>query len=201
MLNASRAASGGNTQPWHLYFVTGDKKEELTNAALMHVQSRGKPPKTKDYNVYPTDATPGFTKEVKSRYMDRRMKCATGLWDLMGVKREDKAGRAMALSKNFRFWDAPIAIMVTVDRCADKNGWGHTGMLLDTIALLAEERGLAVCMLEAWADEIVGNAAYEALSIDREKEAIWCGMGLGYPDKEAKINTLRTDRLPVSEFR
>merc|ERR1719235_387168 len=119
------------------------------------------------------------------------MKCATGLWDLMGVKREDKAGRAKALSNNFLFWNAPISVIVTVDRCADKNGWGHTGMLLQTIALLAEERGLATGMLEAWGN--LGPALYDCVGVP-DTEVIWCGMALGYPDVGNKINTFRTPR-------
>ena len=38
------------------------------------------------------------------------------MWQLMGVKREDTAERAKALMENFRFWGAPVGIIVTVDR-------------------------------------------------------------------------------------
>jgi hypothetical protein len=48
--------------------------------------------------------------------MSRRIKVAQDMWQLMGVKREDKAERAKALMENFRFWGAPVGIIVTVDR-------------------------------------------------------------------------------------
>ena len=49
-------------------------------------------------------------------YMSRRIKVAQDMWDLMGVQREDQAARAKALVENFRFWGAPVGMVVTVDR-------------------------------------------------------------------------------------
>lgn len=51
--------------------------------------------------------------------MGRRIKVAQDMWQLMGVKREDKVQRAKALMENFRFWGAPVGIIVTVDRVSD----------------------------------------------------------------------------------
>ena len=50
--------------------------------------------------------------------MSRRIKVAQDMWHLMGVQREDQVARAKALMENFRFWGAPVGIIVTVDR-----GW------------------------------------------------------------------------------
>lgn len=195
MENAARAPSGGNTQPWHVYVLTGDKLKELKDAAMKQMSDR-KVKIVLDYNVYPKkeDMTP----ELFSAYMDRRVKCANDLWTLMGVKREDKAGRANALQQNFLFWGAPVGVIITVDRCDDRNSWGHTGMLMQTIALLAEERGLATNMLEAWGN--LGPCVYETLKINKETEVVWSGMSIGYPDHDAAVNTLRTEREPLSKF-
>ncbi len=56
---------------------------------------------------------------VKQAYMGRRIKVAQDMWQLMGVKREDKVQRAKAMMENFRFWGAPVGIIVTVDRVSD----------------------------------------------------------------------------------
>lgn len=195
MENAARAPSGGNTQPWHVYILAGEKLKALTNAALKQLQE-GNVNITLDYNVYPLkqDMKP----ELFGAYMDRRVKCAQDLWELMGVKREDKVARANALMQNFYFWHAPVGMIFTVDRCSDMNAWGHTGMLMQTIALLAEERGLATSMLEAWGN--LGPCVYETVGIPKDAEVIWSGMALGYPDHNAAVNTLRTERLPLSGF-
>merc|ERR1711920_1098437 len=125
-------------------------------------------------------------KDLHESWMSRRVKCANDLWQVMGVKREDQKGRMMALMKNWEWWGAPVGIIVSIDRCASSNAWGHTGMLLQTVNLLAEERGLGVANLEAWGN--LGSVVYEYLGIDSEREVIWCGMALGYPNKDDKIN-------------
>ena len=53
--------------------------------------------------------------------MSRRIKVAQDMWQLMGIKREDKAQRAQALMENFRFWGAPVGIIVTVDRAWEQH--------------------------------------------------------------------------------
>lgn len=53
---------------------------------------------------------------ARQAYMSRRIKVAQDMWELMGVSRNDKAQRAQALMENFRFWGAPVGIIVTVDR-------------------------------------------------------------------------------------
>ena len=98
------------------------------------------------YKVYPgkSDLPP----DLHQAYMARRIQVAQDMWRLMGVAREDPAARARALLENFRFWGAPVGIIVTVDRGGDRNAWGHVGMLLQSVALLAVHHGLASAMLE-----------------------------------------------------
>lgn len=128
-----------------------------------------------------------------------------------------------AMARNWEFFDAPVAIIVTVDRAVDKNGWGaalsvhvstcesevggvcsarhifgtafsptnntcqtppapqiklkgHVGALLQSICLLAEERGLATCLQEAWGN--LGSTVYDQLGIPAETEAVWCAIAL-----------------------
>ncbi len=126
---ATRSASGGNTQPWHLYVVSGDKKVELTEA-VFHEMGEGNLGDAPEYNMYPI--------ECPDSYMVRRRKVAKDMYDLMGLKRNDKLGRVNAMRRNFEFFDAPVGIIVTVDRVADRNGWGHTGMLIVSVLLAVE---------------------------------------------------------------
>merc|ERR1711957_926110 len=114
-----------------------------------------------------------------------------------GVDRNDHKARAEAMAQNWNFFGAPIGMIITLDRAVDRNGWGHAGMLLQSLALLAEERGLATCMQEAWGN--MGRVVYEELHIP-DSEIVWCGLALGYPDRSAKVNELRTERLPLGAF-
>lgn len=69
------------------------------------------------------------------------------------------------------------------------------GSLLQSICLLAEERGLGTCLQEAWGN--LGDTVYKQLDIPVEQEAVWCAIALGYPDKAVAVNTLRTEREPL----
>eukprot|EP00747_Dinoflagellata_sp_TGD_P208543 gnl/TRDRNA2_/TRDRNA2_82016_c0_seq1.p1 gnl/TRDRNA2_/TRDRNA2_82016_c0~~gnl/TRDRNA2_/TRDRNA2_82016_c0_seq1.p1 ORF type:complete len:141 (-),score=34.59 gnl/TRDRNA2_/TRDRNA2_82016_c0_seq1:400-822(-) len=102
---SARAPSGGNTQPWHLYVLTGSKLEALKKAMVASMMKKAKP--RTEYETYP--AKQNMPKELFDVWMQRRIKVAEQLWEAMGVKREDKAGRAMALMKNWEFWGAPVA--------------------------------------------------------------------------------------------
>lgn len=89
-----------------------------------------------------------------------------------------------------------MGIIVTVDRIVDKNGWGHVGGLLQTICLLAAERGMATCLQEAWGT--IGAAVASELQVP-DSEIVWCGIALGYADPSKPVNSLRADREPLEK--
>lgn len=184
---ASRAPSGGNTQPWHLYALAGEPRDQLCKAGVAAVRKHHEP----EYSVYASKET------APQQHLPRRQKIAYDMYALMGVERKDGPARMRALARNFEFFDAPVAIIVTVDRACDRNAWGHVGMLLQSICLLAEERGLATCLLEAWGN--LGRTVYEELGIP-DTEIVWCGLAVGYADPDAPVNRLCTERVPVTDF-
>ena len=136
ILNIAKVcAKRGNTQPWHCYVLSGEAKKSLTKAIL---NSSGMSPKG-EFQMYPSkDDMPSDLYDV---YMKRRRTLAAEMYRLMGVSYQDKKGRVEAMMKNFDFFGAPVGIIVTCDRCIDVNGWGHVGAFLQSICLLAEERG------------------------------------------------------------
>ncbi len=62
------------------------------------------------------------------------------------------------------------------------------------MSLLAVEMGLATCFLEAWS--VYNQVVYKTLEIP-DSEILWCGMALGYEDKAAAVNQLKTVREPI----
>ena len=119
------------------------------------------------------------------------------MFRLMGIDRKDASARAEVLLRNFRFFGAPVGLFVTVDRIVDRNGWGHVGMFIQSLCLLAEEAGLATCLQEAWANW--SQLLAKELSIPAS-EVLWCGIALGYADTTDPVNSLKSERLPLSEF-
>lgn len=185
---ALRAPSGGNTQPWHIYVLTGDARDSLTRKAQKKKMSgqQDKP----EYMVYPD-------KSVKPKsWHERQVKVAEKLYAAQGIESKDKKGRMLSMVRNWDFFGAPVGCIITVDRVADRNGWAHAGMLLQSLCLLAEERGLATCCQEAWGN--MGRLVYDELAIP-DTEMVWCGLALGYPDPENPINQWRTEREPLDQ--
>ena len=69
-------------------------------------------------------------------------------------------------------------------------------MLLQTIMLLLEERGLASCAQEAWSRWPQTVAGFVGAPAEM---MLFCGMAIGYADPQAPVNRLRTSRAPLAE--
>jgi nitroreductase len=142
-----------------------------------------------EMNVYPPS--------LWEPYRTRRYAVGEQMYELLGIPREDKPARLMHLARNFEFFGAPVGLFFSVDRRFDKPQWAHLGMFMQSIALVAVERGLATCMQEAWQMRARTVAAFLGLS---DEQQLYCGMGLGYPDADAPVNKLRSERAPLGEF-
>ena len=186
---ASRSPSGGNIQPWHVYVVSGEKRDEIVEKVRASMD-QGQLGDESEYKVYPNP-------EDSSEYMDRRRRLALALYAKLGIARNDVSARTKALLDNYDFFGAPLALIVTVDRLVDRNGWGHVGMFLQTFCLLCTEAGLATCLQEAW-----GNWSLllrDALEIP-SSQIVWCACAVGFPDPSAPVNSLVSERLSVDDF-
>ncbi len=182
------APSGGNLQPWHLYAVTGDALEALLDdvACKMEVTPRGEPT---EYCVYPPD--------LKDPYKSRRFKCGEDLYATIGVTRDDKPGRLAQFRQNFKLFGAPVGLFAYIDREMGPPQWSDMGMFLQSLMLAARDHGLHTCAQEAWAQW------HQTIADHLNPPAEWmlfCGIGLGYMDRNAPINQLRTERATVDEI-
>lgn len=187
---ASRAASGGNTQPWKVYALAGEELEAFKAKVLAKFDS-GIVQESKEYNIYPAP-------DANKSFLQRRRELGYEMYRLMGIERKDQAARIKAARNNFEFFNAPIGLFITVDRSCDFNGWGHVGMFLDQVALLCVEAGLGTCFQEAWSS--YADSVYEYFEIDKKTEILWCGVAIGKPDMKVAVNSLESKRAPVEEF-
>ncbi len=183
---ASRAASGGNLQPWHVDVVAGDAMNRLKQTMMAKL---GGAPETAEYDIYP--------KELVSPYRDRRFAVGEAMYERIGVPRDDKAARRMWFARNFAFFGAPVALFTTVDKRMGPPQWSDLGMFLQTFMLLAVDAELATCAQECWA---VYPQTVKSFLGTPDERMLFCGMAVGYEDATEPANALRTERAEVGEW-
>lgn len=135
-------------------------------------------------------------KEASAEYMSRRRDVAAKLYELMQAKTAEEKNAAVL--RNFAFFDAPVGIIVTIDRIMDRNGFNHVGLFLAAFELLAMSHGLSICYQEAWAN--LSTYVATTLKIPNEKESIVCGVAVGFADPQNAANKIRTNRRSVDEI-
>jgi len=185
---ASRAPSGGNLQPWRVYVLIGEARDELVRrvAEKRRETPMGEPP---EYSIYPPNLT--------EPYRTRRFRVGEMMYETVGIPREDKAARLRFFAANWEFFGAPVGLIFTMDRQMQPGQWADLGMFMQNIMLLAREKDLHTCPQEAWA--VWHGVIREYLSIP-QNEMIFCGMAIGHADETAPVFALESERAPLEEF-
>ncbi len=185
---AKQAPSGGNLQPWEVFAFSGKKLEAIITD--IENQLSDKPMGEKgEYDVYPPS--------LWEPYRSRRYKNGEDLYSCINVEREDKVGRRNQFVRNFKFFDAPVGLFIYLDKGMGPPQWSDVGMFIQTLMLYAVEMGLHTCAQEAWA---MWHSTVAKHVKPAENLMLFCGVGVGYMDHSAPINSLRTDRVEVEDF-
>ncbi len=191
---ASRAPSGTNTQPWKVYVLQGATRDALVDkVCAAHEAMRANPELAKQY----TEQYDYYPEKWVSPYIDRRRENGWSLYGLLGIGKADKDRMHEQQQRNFKFFDAPVGLMFTIDPVMGRGSLFDYGMFVQNIMLAARARGLHTCPQAAW-------NGFHSIILPHigagEGEMMVCGMSLGYADESDKVNTLVTPRVPVNEF-
>jgi nitroreductase len=191
---ASRAPSGTNTQPWRAYVLQGRKRDELVEKVCAAHDALYADPSLADqyreeYDYYPT--------KWVSPYIDRRRENGWGLYGLLGIAKGEKDKMHAQHQRNFRFFDAPVGLMFTMDRVLGRGSLMDYGMFLQNVMVAARARGLHTCPQAAWNGFAKIILPHIGAGPD---EMVVCGMSLGYADVDALVNGFHTPREPASSF-
>ncbi|WP_404303173.1 nitroreductase [Alicycliphilus denitrificans] len=187
LATARLAPSGANLQPGRFWAVEGTARERLS-AALCQAW-RDQVPEAEDYGYFP--------RPMPLQLRKRQVAAAQALYGALGVARGDEQGRALQFERNFRFFDAPVALVVTIDREFGAGGFMDLGMCLHGLMLAAEAQGLASCAIGALAS--YPQIVRDALGLPAS-ELVVCGMALGWEDARAPVNRTRTGREPLQRY-
>lgn len=191
---AARAPSGTNTQPWKVYVLQGARRDELVAQVCAAHDALARDPSlaaqyTEAYDYYP--------ERWVSPYIDRRRECGWGLYGAVGIAKGDKAAMHLQHQRNFRFFDAPVGLMFTIDRIMGRGSLLDYGMFLQNLMVLARAHGLHTCPQAAWNGFAPIILPFVGAGPD---EMIVCGMSLGYADPSAAANGFATTRVPAGDF-
>jgi nitroreductase len=187
---AQRSPSGGNLQPWKVIAVAGEAKDAIIAMAHRVLAADPMGPVPGDRPVYPD------LKAIDPVYDVRRRRVGEMMYDRIGIPREDRAGRISWFMNNYSFFGAPVGLFFIIDRRMGHGQWAHMGMYMQTIALLAEERGWGTCMQECWARLRI--ELHDHFGLD-EHHMLYSGMSLGVPDPGEPVNDLYAERAPLAE--
>lgn len=185
---ARRSPSGSNVQPWYVDVMTGEPLAALLTDVKASLAANPKG-EGSEYELY--------FEGLPEPYRSRRFQCGEDMYATIGVTRENKLGRLIQFAQNFEGFGAPVMLFFSIDRRFGPAQWAHLGMYMQTIMLLAEERGLATCPQEAWM--VMYKTVSRHLALPEER-MLYCGMALGYADTSAPINTLVTARAELDEY-
>jgi len=180
---ALRAPSWGNTQPSKVTVVGGEILSDLRRELLQEAMT-GRAPKAD------IETPKEWPEDLNRRYKENGRK----LFAVLGIGRDDQERRKKHRLNMFRFFGAPQAIYIHMDRNLGSFSIFDAGLLAENIALLATSKDLGSCFLAVsvlFADVVRRHTGIP------ESDQIVMGVAIGYPDGDAPINSFRSEREPM----
>ena len=185
---AALSPSGSNTQPWNVHVLYGNSLKNFTDEMVKEFIENNKNLKLERLN---------YMEQYRSPYLERRRKVGWDLYNLLNIKKGDYKKTQDFHSRNYKFFDAPIGLIFSIEKDLGWMSWLDYGMFLQNISLLCRSFGLHSCPQAAWG--LVYKKANKLLNLEKNY-TVHCGMAIGYENKKDKVNTLKTEREKISNF-
>ncbi|WP_321344941.1 nitroreductase [Breoghania sp.] len=184
---ARKAPSSSNLQPGGFHVFTGEALKSFSDALAIHAGAEK--PEPPEYAYFP-DPMPPFLHE-------RRRGAGYALYAALGIERRDIARRKEQFAANYRFFDAPVGMVVTIRRDMGAGCYLDLGMMVMALMLGAEERGVATCAIGAFSNYARFIHAHLGLP---EDELVVCGLAMGKRDGDHPVNLFRTERAGLADY-
>ena len=185
LIQALRAPSWANSQPWEFAIVGGETIKKIRKNYADNFLAKVK------YN--PEIGEPKWPEPFLSRIKES----SNNLRIAYGIDPEDKEQQKMWSLRGYKFFDAPNAIIVHMNK--ELGFWSmlDLGSIITTIQLLAIDYGIGCCVqmqMVRWPEIL-----RKYLKISKENRII-IGISLGYPDKLELIEKYRSKREPLEKI-
>jgi nitroreductase len=181
------APSWGNVQPWEIVVADGQKVKQLASAFQ---EEFAKSSARRSDILMPQE----FPELYKKRYV----KLGKGLLTYIGIRREDKQGRAQHYLKMYEFFGAPAVLYLIIDgRLNEPYSCLDVGSIGTTICYAAVQEGLGTIYLASAA--YFADIVKKVLEIPDDKKVV-VGIAIGVPHPEAPESLFRSDREPLEDI-
>ncbi len=185
---AVRAPSAENSQPWEFTIIVGDTLDNIRRANIEHLRA-GAPP-------HPDLHAEGLP--LESVYRRRQIEIAKQIFQLMEIPRDDMEKRSGWMERGFRYFNAPAAIIISVDRLLHyPRPLFDIGAVTQNICLTALSYGLGTC---------IGNQGitypevlHQFTGIPESKRII-ISIAIGYPNWDFPANKIVSNREPIENI-
>lgn len=187
LVQARRAPSGANLQPGEFISLEGDARARLSSALVGAFRAGAQEPE--DYSYFPVPMPHSLRR--------RQVAAAQALYGALGTARDDRAARDAQFERNFRFFDAPTALLVLIDARMGSGCYMDLGMCLFALMMAADAQGIGSCPIGAIAS--YPGLVRSTLGLPGDQHVV-CGLALGYADPRAPENAVRTARRPLDDY-
>ena len=181
---AKWAPSSMNTQPWHVHVVTGEPLDRIRKGNTENMVS-GVPPK-RDFPM---------KESYEGLHRKRQIDVAVQLFEAMGIARDDKERRTDWVMRGFRQFDAPVSIVITLDKALENDTIAHfdCGAATYGLVLAAWSKGLGSVINGQGIMQ--SQVVREHANIPEDQVIMTC-VAMGFPDEEFVANDVRSRRAP-----
>ncbi len=185
---AAWAPSGTSVQPWHVIALTGEPLQRFTSGLVKEAEASAGAP-AMEYSYYPD--------KWLEPLLSRRRKVGFDLYFALGVSKDDLAGRKKQFEENYRFFGAPVGLLVFMHRSMGQGSLIDVGMFIQNILTTARGHSPDTCPQAACSSFY--RLVYRELQVSDE-HMLLCGIATGYVDPDHPANKLVTERASVVEF-
>ena len=182
---ANRAPSSMNTQPWHFHVLTGAPLEEVREGNSTRMLE-GVPP-VREISAHAAYA---------GVHRERQIEIAMQLFEAMGIERDDKARRQDWVMRGFRQFDAPVSVVVCLDKSLVEATIGHfdVGAATYGLVLAAWSKGLGAVIN---GQGIMQSPVVREHAQIPDDQVIMTCVALGWPDEDFDANSVVSRRRPT----
>jgi nitroreductase len=185
---ASHAPSAGNSQPWEFTVVTGNKLDTIRKVNIEKLKSKAPRHPDLSAKALPRDSV----------YRKRQIEISKQLFGLMDISREDLEKRDRWMELGFRYFNAPAAIIISMDRSLHyPRPIFDIGSITQNICLAALYYGLGTCIANQGIS--YPEVLHEMAGIPESKRIV-ISIAIGYPNWDFPANKVVSNREPVENI-